>query len=156
MTDWIEEKAARSRTLKDDARKRLSQGRQTIDQLETIVRRDIEKWNARFEQKVDGVSKTMPSGAFNVRKTSFPSATADAFLSADSSAIEIETTKRRTVGDGSYTVKNRINLKSAANGSLSLTTQSGESISLDGVSRLLLETIIESTPSSYYSEPSKP
>ena len=65
MTDWIDEKAARSRTLKDDTRKRLSQGRQTIDQLETIVRRDIEKLNARFEQKIDGVSKTMPSGAFN-------------------------------------------------------------------------------------------
>jgi hypothetical protein len=151
MTDWIEEKAVLCRTLKDDARKRLSQGRQIVDQLEIIVRRDIEKWNARFEQKIDGVSKAMPSGAFNVRKTSFPSATADAFLSADSSAIEIETTKRRTVGDGSYTVKNRINLKSAANRSIALTTQSGESISLDGVSRLLLETIIAGAPFSYYS-----
>jgi hypothetical protein len=148
MTDWIDQKAAQDKAQKEESQRRLAQARQTVDQLEAMVRSSVEKWNASFRQKIDGVSKSMPTGAFAVRKTSFPSATANAFLSADSSAIEIETIKRKPVGDGSYTVKNRFHLRFEASGSIALTTHAGDPISLEAVSRVLLETIVEGSATS--------
>jgi hypothetical protein len=150
MTDWIDQKAAQDKATKEEAERRLAVARETVDQLEAIVRTNVEKWNISFRrQKIDGVSKAMPSGAFTVRKTSFPSATANAFLSPDSSMIEIETVRRRPVGDGSYSVKKEFYLKLKANGGIALTTHLGEPITLEEVSRVLLETIVEgsATPS---------
>jgi hypothetical protein len=148
MTDWIDQKAAQDKAQKEESQRRFALARQAVDQLEAMVRSGVEKWNASFRQKIDGVSKSMPTGAFAVRKTSFPSATANAFLSPDSSTIEIETVKRRPVGDGSFTVKNHFYLRFEANGGIALVTQSGEPISLEAVSRVLLETIVEGSASS--------
>jgi hypothetical protein len=148
MTEWIDQKAAQEKAKKEDSQKKLALARQAVDQLEAMVRTSVEKWNASFRQKIDGVSKSMPTGAFTVRKTSFPSATANVFVSPDSSTIEIETVKRRSVGDGSYTVKNHFYLKLAANEGIALTTQSGEPTSLEVVSRVLLEAIVEGSATS--------
>ena len=145
MTDWMDDKATQDKARQEEAEKRLMVGRAAVDQLEAIVRRDIEKWNASFRQKIDNLSKSMPSGAFKVRKTSFPSATADVFLSSDSSIIEIETARWRAGSNEPKTTKNRFYLKPVVNGVVALGTESGEAISLEAVSRVLLEAMMEGT-----------
>jgi len=82
MDNWIEDKAARLKKRQgqaEDARQAgiheadviSMQGRNILDQLETIVRRDVEKWNAHFpddpRRRIDSVGKLSPNG-FIVQK----------------------------------------------------------------------------------------
>jgi hypothetical protein len=144
MTDWIDQKISKIKAPKEEAAKQLALGRETVDQLERIVRRDVEKWNANMPQKIEDVLKTLPSGGFKIRKTSFPPAMADVFLAPDASFIQTEITKRRGDGGGTLTVSNQFPLQQSPNGSIRVTTQIGGPISLDGISRLLIESTVES------------
>jgi hypothetical protein len=147
MAHWIEQKAARLKTQEEDALKRPAQGAEIVDQLETIVRRDVEKWNELnpgYRRRIDGVIKSMSSGGFQVRKTSFPPATVDAILAADSFSIKVKSIRLRPGSKEPCTAKGQFDLKPAANGRLCLTTRSGKPISLEEASRVLLEPIIES------------
>ena len=143
MTNWIEQKATRAKAQEEARPVSLEQARELVDQLEAVVRLDVDKWNAHFRKKIDGVSRSLPSGAFKVRKTSFPPVTVDVSLIGNSSStIQIETTKRRSVGAGVYTLMRHFELAPTAAGAVGLTTPTGESLSLEAASRIVIETII--------------
>jgi hypothetical protein len=146
MAHWIEQKAAQLKAQEEDALKRRAGGAEIVDQLETMVRRDVEKWNELnpgYRRRIDGVIKSMSSGGFQVRKTSFPPATVDAILAADSFSVKLKSIRLRLGCKEPCAATGRFDLKPAANGRLCFATHSGEPISLEEASQFLLEPIIE-------------
>src|SRR5579863_7487702 len=88
MNYWIDEKAARIKKRQEQAEEARQSGvheaaviskhgRDVLDQLEAVVRSDVEKWNAHFpndvRRRIDSVRKLTPDG-FVVHKTGYPTA----------------------------------------------------------------------------------
>jgi hypothetical protein len=157
MDDWIEQKAARLKRrqeLAEDARQAglheadviSMQGRDILEQLEAVVRRDVEKWNGHFpddpRRRIDSVGKLTPSG-FVVQKTGYPSATLHAVFDADSMSIQFTVNKIRAMGEGEYVVKGLFHLKLSDQGEIYLTNRSGEHFPFLEASRHLLEAVLD-------------
>lgn len=146
MTDWIEQKAAELESQREVTQKKAALGREITDQLEAAVRRDVEQWNAlnpSFRRRIEGVTKSLPSGGFKVSKTSFPPATVETIFFADSLSIQIEAARSFPGAQSSYAVRGEFRLEPDANGGLHLTTQSGDPLTLEEASRILLEKVID-------------
>jgi hypothetical protein len=157
MDDWIEEKAARlkkSQEQAEDVRQAgiheadviSMQGRDILEQLEGVVRRDVEKWNAHFtddpRRRIDSVGKLTPSG-FIVQKTGYPTATLHAFFDPDSMSIQFTVNKIRAIGEGEYSIKGLFHLKLSDEGEIYLTNRSGEHFPFLDASRHLLEAVLD-------------
>jgi hypothetical protein len=157
MTDWIEEKAARIKERQDQAENErqsgvheadviYAKGREVLEQLETVVRADVEKWNANFpndvRQRIDSVGKSIPNG-FVVHKTGYPAATLHADFDPASMSIKFSAVKRRAIGEGEYIAKGLFNLKLSDEGAIYLTNRSGELFSFEDASRQLLEAVLD-------------
>jgi hypothetical protein len=148
MTDWIEQKTAKIEARKDapDEKDRgmRSLGLQLLGQLEVTVQRDIEKWNklnSGYRRRIDGISKSMPTGGFQVRKTSFPSATVDVILVADSLLIRVQSTFLSQDGNQPQTVISEFGFKPDSGGKPPALIQAGNAISFEMVSQILLEPL---------------
>jgi hypothetical protein len=154
MTDWIEQKTAQIEAQKgaldepdEKVRQRRSLGLQFLDQLEVTVQRDIEKWNKLnpgYRRRIDGMAKSMPSGGFQVRKTSFPSATVDVILGADSLSIQVQSTFLTSDGNRPQTVMSQFGFKPDSDGKLFVIVHSGNAISFEAASQILLEPLTRS------------
>ena len=157
MDDWIAEKAARLKKRQEqaeDARQAgkheadviSMQGRDILEQLEAIVRRDVEKWNAHFpddpRRRIDSVGKLTPSG-FVVQKTGYPTATLHAYFDPDSMSIQFTVNKVRAIGEGEYRIKGVFHLKLSDEGEIYLTNRSGEHFPFPDASRHLLEAVLD-------------
>jgi hypothetical protein len=157
MDDWIEEKAARLKQRQEqaeDARQEgiheadviSIEGPDILDQLEAIVRRDVEKWNAHFpddpRRRIDSVVKLTPSG-FVVQKTGYPTATLRAFFDPDSMSIQFTVSKLRAIGEGEYCIKGLFHLKLSDQGEIYLTNRSGDHVPFLDASRHLLEAVLD-------------
>jgi hypothetical protein len=157
MNDWIEEKAAvikkRQEKAEEDRQSGLhesdviyAKGRDVLEQLEAVVREDVEKWNANFpndaRQRIDSVGKSVPNG-FVVHRTGYPAATLHADFDAASMSIQFSATKRRAIGEGEYYVKGIFHLKLSDDGAIYLTNRSGELFSFEDASRELLEAVLD-------------
>jgi hypothetical protein len=157
MDDWIEEKAALVKKRQEQAeRARQSvlretdaisaQGHDVLEQLEAVVRRDVEKWNAHFpddaRRRIDSVEKLNPTG-FVVRKTGYPSATLEAVYDPASRSIHFAVIKVRAVGEGAYSVKGVFHLNLSDSGDIYLTNRSGEHFPFLDASRHLLEAVLD-------------
>jgi hypothetical protein len=157
MDDWIEEKAAglmKRQEQDDDARQAglheadviSSQGRAIFEQLEAVVRRDVDKWNAHFpddpRRRIDSVSKMTPSG-FVVQKTGYPSATLRAFFDPGSMSIQFSVNKVRAIGEGEYSIKGLFHLNLSDQEEIYLTNRSGERFPFLDASRHLLEAVLD-------------
>jgi hypothetical protein len=157
MDDWIEQKAVRLKKRQEqaeDARQAglhetdviSMQGRDILEQLEAVVRRDVEKWNTHFpddpRRRIDSVSKLAPSG-FIVQKTAYPSATLHAFFDPDTMSIQFTVNKVRATNEGEYVVKGLFHLKLSDTGEIYLTNRSGEHFPFLDASRHLLEAVLD-------------
>ena len=152
MADWIELKSAQLKSQEADqradqqaARERRVQAAAAVDQLEIAVRNDIARWNELnpgYRQRIDGVKKLMPSGAFRLYKTSFPPAAVEAVLDQESFVVMVETTTVRPGGQ-EHTAHSDFMLAPEKNG-FCLTLQPGDAISFADASRVLLEPILTS------------
>jgi hypothetical protein len=146
MTEWIEQKAAEIKAQQEVTQRKVTLGREITDQLESTVRRDVEQWNAlnpSFRRRIEGVTKSLPSGGFKVSKTSFPPATVEAIFFADSLSIQIEAARFVPGIQSSSTARGEFRLEPDADGGLHLTTQSGDPLTLEEASRILLEKVID-------------
>jgi hypothetical protein len=157
MNDWIEEKAAliKKRQEKTEEERQsgkheadviYAKGRDVLEQLESVVRADVEKWNAKFpndvRQRIDSIGKSVPSG-FVVHKTGYPAATLHAHFDAASMSIQFSATKRRAIGEGEYNLKGLFHLRLSDEGAIYLTNRSGELFSFKDASRQLLEAVLD-------------
>jgi hypothetical protein len=157
MDDWIEEKAARLKRRQEqaeDARQAgiheadviSMQSRDTLELLEAVVRRDVEKWNAHFpddsRRRIDSVGKLTPNG-FVVQKTGYPSATLHAVFDPASMSIQFTVMKVRAIGEGEYNIKGVFHLKLSDDGEIYLTNRSGEHFPFLDASRHLLEAVLD-------------
>jgi hypothetical protein len=157
MDDWIEEKAARLKKRQEqaeDARQAgiheadviSMQGRDILEQLEKVVRRDVEKWNAHFRndprRRIDSVGKLTPSG-FVVQKNDYPTATLHASFDPDSMSIQFTVNKVRAIGEGEYSIKGLFHLKLSDEGEIYLTNRSGDHFPFLDASRHLLEAVLD-------------
>jgi hypothetical protein len=157
MGDWIEEKAARIKKKQDQAEDARQagiheadvisiQGRDILEQLEAVVRRDVEKWNAHFpddpRRRIDSVGELAPSG-FIVQKTGYPTATLRALFDPDTMSIQFTVDKIRAVGEGEYSVKGVFHLKLSDDGEIYLTNRSGVHFPFLDASRHLLEAVLD-------------
>jgi hypothetical protein len=151
MTNWIEEKAAQIKTQKGETLKKASLGPEIVDRLESIVRQDVDRWNElnpNYRCKIDGVFKSLPSGGFKVRKTSFPPASVEAIFDPAAFSIQIESSRCRPSNQETYAVRSQFRLVTSADGGFQLSTLSGDPITLEEASRILLEGMIEHAVSS--------
>jgi hypothetical protein len=157
MDNWIEDKAAllkKRQGQREDARQAgiheadviSMQGRNILDQLETIVRRDVEKWNAHFpddpRRRIDSVGKLTPNG-FIVQKTGYSTATLRAYFDPDSMSIQFTVNKVRAIGEGEYSIKGLFHLNLSDDGEIYLTNRSGEHFPFLDASRHLLEAVLD-------------
>lgn len=157
MNDWIEEKASQIKKRQEQAENARQsgvheadviskQGRDVLEQLEAVVRRDVEKWNANFpndvRRRIDGVDKLIPNG-FVVRKTGYPTATLHAVFDPASMAIQFAVSKIRAIGEGEYNIKGLFHLKLSEEGEIYLTNRSGEHFPFEDASRHLLEAVLD-------------
>jgi len=157
MTDWIEKKAARIKERQEQAEEErqsgvheadviYKQGCDVLEQLEAVVRKDVEEWNAQFpndvRRRIDSIGKSIPSG-FVVHKTGYPTATLYATFDPDSMSIQFVATKLRALGEGIYSVKGLFHLKLSGEGNIYLTNRSGEHFSFKDASRHLLEAVLD-------------
>jgi hypothetical protein len=157
MNDWIEEKAARIKERQERVEEErqsgvheadviYAKGRDILEQLEAVVREDVEKWNANFpddvRQRIDSVWKSLPNG-FVVHRTGYPAATLHANFDAASMSIQFSATKRRAIGEGEYSVRGLFHLKLSDEGTIYLTNRSGELFSFADASRELLEAVLD-------------
>lgn len=157
MNDWIEEKAARIKKRQEQAEEERqssvheadvidTKGRDVLEQLEAVVRADVEKWNANFpndaRQRIDRVDKSIPSG-FIVHKTSYPTATLHATFDSASMSIQFTVTKVRAIGEGEYSIKGLFHLNLSEEGYIYLTNRSGEHFPFEDASRHLLEAVLD-------------
>ncbi|SRR6266404_929212 len=157
MASWIAEKAAQVKKLEDDSEKlrqwRLheaevirARGRDVLEQLEAAVRKDVEDWNLEFpnqqERHIDGVGKWM-YGGFVVRKTHYPAATVQVSFKPESLSVNYKAVKSRPIGEGEYSTDEIFHLRLAENGDIYITNHSCEHLSLQQVSRNILEQVIE-------------
>jgi hypothetical protein len=157
MDDWIAQKASRLKKRQEqteDARQAgiheadviSIRGPDILEQLEAVVRRDVEKWNAHFpddpQRRVDSVGKLTPSG-FVVQKTRYPTATLHASLDPDSMSIQFTVNKVRAIGEGEYSIKGLFHLKLSHDGEIYLTNRSGEHFPFLDASRHLLEAVLD-------------
>jgi hypothetical protein len=157
MTDWIEKKAAQIKEREEQAEDERQSGLHEADaiykrgcdvlgQLETVVRKDVETWNAQFpndaRRRIDRVDKFAPSG-FIVHKTGYPTSTLQAAFDPESMSIQFVATKLRAIGEGIYSIKGLFHLKLSDAGSIYLTNRSGERFSFDDASRHLLEAVLD-------------
>jgi hypothetical protein len=157
MSDWIEEKAARIKQRQEQAEDERqsgvheadvisTQGRDVLEQLEAVVRKDVEQWNSKFpndvRRRIDSVGKSIPSG-FVVHKTGYPTATLHAIFDPRSMSIQFTVTKLRAVSEGVYSVKGLFHLKLSDEGSIYLTNRSGELFTFEDASRHLLEAMLD-------------
>jgi hypothetical protein len=157
MGDWIEERAVRikkNQEQAEDARQAgvheadtiSMKGRDILEQLEAVVRKDVEKWNAHFpddpRRRIGSVGKLTPSG-FVVQKTGYPTATLRAFFDPASKAIQFTVTKVRAIGEGEYSIKGLFHLNLSADGEIYLTNRSGEHFPFLDASRHLLEAVLD-------------
>lgn len=152
MTDWIEQRTAQIEAQKEapkdardekDRRRRIL-GLQVLDQLEVTVQRDVEKWNKLnpgYRRRIDGIAKSMPTGGFQVRKTSFPSATVDVILAADSLSIQIQSTFLSQDGNRPQTVTSEFGVSPSISGTPPMLIHSGSAVSFEVASRILLEPL---------------
>lgn len=151
MTNWIEEKAAQIKKQRGETQKKASLGIEIVDRLESIVRQDIDRWNElnpNYRRKIDGVFKSLPSGGFKVRKTSFPPASVEVIFDPASFSIQIEASRSRPSNQETYTVRTQFRLVTSADDVCQLCTSSGDPITIEEASRILLEGMIEHTVSS--------
>src|ERR1700733_8428696 len=157
MTDWIEKKAARIKERQEQAEDErqsgiheadviYKRGCQVLEQLEAVVRKDAEKWNAEFpndaRRRIDSIDKS-DSGGFVVHKTGYPTATLHASFDPDSMSIQFEATKLRAIGEGVYSIKGLFHLHLSEDGTIYLTNRSGQHFSFDDASRHLLEVVLD-------------
>jgi hypothetical protein len=157
MDNWIEEKAAglmKRQEQAEDARQAgiheadviSMQGHDILEQLEVVVRRDVEKWNAHFpddaRRRIDSVGKLTPNG-FVVQKTAYPTATLRAFFDPGSMSIQFAVTKLRAAGEGEYSIKGLFHLNLSEEGEIYLTNRSGEHFPFLDASRYLLEAVLD-------------
>ena len=157
MNDWIGEKAARIKKRQEQAEEARQSGvheaaviskhgRDVLDQLEAVVRRDVEKWNAHFpndvRRTIDSVDKLIPSG-FVVHKTGYPTATLHAVFDPAAMSIPFTVTKVRAIGEGEYNVKGLFHLNVSEYGDIYLTNRSGEHFPFEDASRHLLESVLD-------------
>jgi hypothetical protein len=157
VDDWIEEKAARLKNRQEQAEKARQsgvheadvismQGRDVLEQLEAVVRRDVEKWNAHFpndvRRRIDSVDKLIPSG-FAVHKTGYPTATLHAVFDPASMSIQFTVTKVRAIGEGEYNIKGLFHLKLSDEGEIYLSNRSGVHFPFVDASRHLLEAVLD-------------
>ena len=146
MSHWIEQKAEQTQSQKDDVQKRRVQGLEIICNLEAAVRADVDKWNelnSSYRRRIDGVFKTVPTGAFQIRKVSFPSAAVDVMLAPDAWSIQVRRNNVDPAKNLPQITREQFELKAGSKGTLVLSLPSGESVSLGMASRFLLEPIIE-------------
>jgi hypothetical protein len=151
MTNWIEEKAAQIKKQKGETQKQASLGPEIVDRLESIVRQDVDRWNElnpNYRRKIDGVFKSLPSGGFKVLKTSFPPASVETIFDPASFSIQVESSRCRPSNQETYTVRSQFRLVTSADGGCQLCTNSGDPITIEEASRILLEGMIEHTASS--------
>jgi hypothetical protein len=157
MTDWIEEKAAQIKKRQEQTEEARqsglhesdvisTQGRDVLEKLEGVLRKDAEQWNAQFpddvRQRIDSIAKSIPGG-FVVHKTGYPSATLRVAFDAATQSIQFEATKLRAIGEGAYSVKGLFHLKLSEEGTIYLTNRSGEVFSFEKASRHLLEAVLD-------------
>jgi hypothetical protein len=157
MGDWIEEKASRIKKKQDQAEDARQsgiheadvislQGRDILEQLETVVRRDVEKWNAHFgddpRRRIDSVGKLTPNG-FVVQKNGYPTATLRAFFDPDSKSIQFTVSKLRAIGEGEYSIRGLFHLNLSAEEEIYLTNRSGKRFPFLDASRHLLEAVLD-------------
>lgn len=157
MNDWIDEKAARIKKRQEQAEEARQSsvheaavisehGRDVLDQLEAVVRSDVEKWNAHFpndvRRKIDSVRKLIPGG-FVVHKTGYPTATLQAVFDPASLSIQFTVTKVRAIGEGEYNIKGLFHLNVSEYGDIYLTNRSGVHFPFEDASRHLLESVLE-------------
>lgn len=150
MTDWIEQKTAQIEARNgapdedEKGRQKRSLGLQLLDQLEVTVQRDVQKWNKLnpgYRRRIDGIAKSMPTGGFQVRKTSFPSATVDVILAADSLSIQVQSTFLSLDDNRPQTVKSQFGFKPDSDGKPPMLSHSGNKISFERASQILLEPL---------------
>jgi hypothetical protein len=163
MDDWIGAKAARIKQRQEQAEESRQsgiheadvisrRGRDVLERLELVVRRDVEKWNAHFpndaRRRIDSVDsidvtdQLIPSG-FTVHKTGYPSATLHVVFDPAVMAIQFTASKVRALGEGEYAVKGLFHLNLASDGEIYLTNRSGEHFPYEDASRHLLEAVLD-------------
>ncbi len=157
MTDWIEKKAAQIKERQGQAEyERQSgiheadviyeRGCEVLEQLEAVVRKDVEKWNAEFpndaRRRIDRIDKSN-SSEFVVHKTGYPTATLHAAFDPDSMSIQFVAIKLRAIGEGVYSIKGLFHLHLSDEGTIYLTNRSGQHFSFDDASRHLLEAVLD-------------
>jgi hypothetical protein len=155
--DWIDEKAARIKKRQEQAEEARqsgvheaavisNHGRDVLEQLEAVVRRNVEKWNAHFpndaRRRIDSVDKLIPSG-FVIHKTGYPTATLHAVFDPASMSIQFTVTKVRAAGEGEYNIKGLFHLNLSEHGDIYLTNRSGEHFPFEDASRHLLEAVLD-------------
>jgi hypothetical protein len=114
MDDWIGAKAARIKERQEQAEESRQsgvheadvisrRGRDVVERLELVVRRDVEKWNAHFpddaRRRIDSTESISPGG-FVVRKIGYPSATLHVVFDPALMAIQFTASKVRAAGEG--------------------------------------------------------
>src|SRR5687768_12612758 len=132
MTHSLEQKAEHETSQKDELQKRRMQGLEIVCSLEAAVRSDVTKWNELnpgYRRKIDGVFRTLPTGAFQVRKESFPPATVDVTLTADAWSILVKRNSLRPEGGAPQINRDQFELKPDVQGSLVLALRSGDRLS---------------------------
>lgn len=122
-----------------------SHWRDVKDSLESVIRRDIEDWNAGFPQddkRIDGLFHDVVDG-FRIKKTRFPAATITITFESNGNIIRCETVRPIMTGGGTYTTTKRFRLRVAPNDFIYLVDEREAHLSMEQISQKLIESITE-------------
>ncbi len=155
MADWIDDKERELRNGQQVERQRADsqlhkarivevKGRDVLDALVNVVRRDVDRYKEKFksdlDRRVDFSEK--PSGEFEVYKSVFPSASVKCTLDLPAQAIVAHYAFTRDHSTPPRERWQRIELRVDAADNIELRSERRHFSNLDEVSRFLLEPVL--------------
>ena len=155
MADWIDDKERELRNGQQVERERAdlqlhkariveAKGRDVLDALVNVVRRDVDSYAEKFksepDRRVDFSEK--PSGEFEVYKSVFPAASVKCTLDLPAQAIIAHYTFTRDQSTPPRERWQRIELRVDAADNIELRSERRHFSNLDEVSRFLIEPIL--------------
>jgi hypothetical protein len=164
MGDWIQARAAEFKNQQDEEQRRQNwrlheaeviraRGPEMVQELETVVRRDVDKWNATFrgvqDKEFHGVQQIVPSEprGFQLHKRYFPSGTATVKFNPRNIGMDVELTRSRPIDGGEYETKSHFDLKLHSDDrTVFLQDRYGQHVTLDKMSQMLIESLAEISP----------
>ncbi|MFZ3214198.1 MAG: hypothetical protein WA188_22050 [Terriglobales bacterium] len=152
MTSWIEDSAEQVKRQHDTTQKERewqlhasrvirSRSGEVVEELEKVVRADVDRWNAEFKsdpsKQVGDVSKIL--NGFRVRRTYYPAFTLEVCFDPESNTIRYQSAERRSMDSDPQQRRGVFRLSLSADGNIYL-IHSDQPLSFEEASKLLLES----------------